>query len=187
MDKKTTAAAPSARSTISSADEMTDRVTTASLDRLIAVLPEAVDESMQTAIPHLYSPELAAKFTAAMIAELRNPQAAEPRHYPWCETTECTSHRYDDGEVLTEHLGAKLMMPVPEGLDCYANELLCAQLGTDENLVDPTPTVSFNSGGNGVLLDADGLDKVIGDLTQFTDCLRTVREQMTSEKTEVRG
>ncbi|MDX3747487.1 DUF6907 domain-containing protein [Streptomyces sp. AK08-02] len=156
---------------------------TPSLDRLIAALPDAVDESMRKAIPHRYTPELAAKFTAAMIAELRNPQTIEPGHYPWCETTECTSHRYDDGEVLTEHLGAKLMMPVPEGLDCYANELLYAQLGTDENLVDPTPTVSFNSGGNGVLLDADGLDKVIGDLTQFTDGLRAMRQQMTAEKT----
>lgn len=45
------------------------------LNRLIAVLPEAVDESMRAAIPHLYTPELAAAFTAAMIAELRNPQA----------------------------------------------------------------------------------------------------------------
>lgn len=178
--KQTTATAPATRTP---ADEMADRVTAASLDRLIAVLPEVADESMRTAIPHLYTPERAAEFTAAMIAELRSPQTVELGHYPWCETTECTSHRYDDGEVLTEHLGAKLMMPVPNGMDCRSNELLFAQLGTDENLVDAAPAVSFNSGGNGVLLDADGLDKVIGDLAQFTDGLRAMRQQMTAEPT----
>lgn len=46
------------------------RVTASSLDRLIAALPDAVDQSMRTAIPHLYTPEKAAEFTAAMIAEL---------------------------------------------------------------------------------------------------------------------
>lgn len=51
------------------------RPTAASLDRLIAALPDAVDESMRAAIPHLYTPELAAKFTAAMIAELRASHA----------------------------------------------------------------------------------------------------------------
>lgn len=54
---------------------MVDRIHTASLDRLIAALPDAVDESMRKAIPHRYTPELAAKFTAAMIAELRASHA----------------------------------------------------------------------------------------------------------------
>lgn len=57
---------------------MTQQNTTAravQIDKLIAALPAAVDESMQTAIPHLYTPELAAKFTAAMIAELRASHA----------------------------------------------------------------------------------------------------------------
>lgn len=52
------------------------RVAAASLDRLIAALPDAVDQSMRTAIPHLYTPEKAAEFTAAMTAELRARYAA---------------------------------------------------------------------------------------------------------------
>ncbi|GAA3853921.1 hypothetical protein GCM10023084_05200 [Streptomyces lacrimifluminis] len=40
-------------------------------DRLIAALPDAVDQSMRTALPHRYTPELAARFTQNMVAELR--------------------------------------------------------------------------------------------------------------------
>jgi len=149
-------------------------------DTFIAALPGAVDEAMQKAIPHLYTPELATQIAKNMATELSNPQPTEPSHYPWCEPGACTSHRYEDGEVTTEHLGAKLVMPVPDGLDCYNNELLYAQLGYDENFVQSVPTASINSGGNGTLLDDDSLDKVIGDLTQFTDGLRAMRQQMTN-------
>jgi uncharacterized membrane protein len=55
----------------SPADEMADRVTAASLDRLIAALPDAVDQSMRTTVPHLYTPELAASLADAIAAELR--------------------------------------------------------------------------------------------------------------------
>lgn len=59
-------------------DPRAQRPTAADLDRLIAALPDAVAESMQTAIPHLYTPEKAAEFTAAMIAELRASRPGEP-------------------------------------------------------------------------------------------------------------
>ncbi|MDX3068160.1 hypothetical protein PV518_39390 [Streptomyces sp. ND04-05B] len=39
-------------------------------DRLIAVLPEVADASMREALPHLYTPELAAEFAATMIGLL---------------------------------------------------------------------------------------------------------------------
>lgn len=49
---------------------------TVSLDRLIAALPAVVDEAMRKTLPDLYTPELAAEFTVAMIAELRAAHAA---------------------------------------------------------------------------------------------------------------
>ncbi|GKQ40317.1 hypothetical protein [Streptomyces sp. A012304] len=61
-------------------DEMTDRVLTASLERVIAALPSAVTEAMQSALPGRYTPELAAQFVEAMTAELR--QAQKPEDYP---------------------------------------------------------------------------------------------------------
>ncbi|GKQ37377.1 hypothetical protein [Streptomyces sp. A012304] len=61
-------------------DEMTDRVLTASLERVIAALPSAVAEAMQSALPERYTPELAAQFVEAMTAELR--QAQKPEGYP---------------------------------------------------------------------------------------------------------
>ena len=64
-------AAPSARSTISGADQMVDRIHTASLDKLIAALPAAVDQSMRKALPHRHTPELAAQFAQTMADELR--------------------------------------------------------------------------------------------------------------------
>lgn len=77
MNDETTAVAPPARSAVGSADEMTDRVTAASLDRLIAALPDAVDQSMRTALPHRYTPELAAQFTQTMADELRAEHAGD--------------------------------------------------------------------------------------------------------------
>jgi hypothetical protein len=43
-------------------------------------------------------------------------------------------------------------MPVPKGMEVRHDELLRADLGADESLAGD-PLVSFNSGGNGVLLD----------------------------------
>ncbi|WP_333735788.1 hypothetical protein [Streptomyces sp. IBSBF 2806] len=49
---------------------------TTDTDRVIAVLPEAIAQAMRTAIPELYTPELAAQFAETMAAELRQtPQA----------------------------------------------------------------------------------------------------------------
>lgn len=92
-------------------------------------------------------------------------------------TAECISHRYHDGAVLTEHTGPQITMPIPEGMEVRHHELLRADLFTDENF-SSEPLVSFNSGGNGVLLDATGLDEVITNLDGFVAGLRTMRGRM---------
>ncbi|MGX9887326.1 DUF6907 domain-containing protein [Streptomyces sp. NPDC002276] len=119
----------------------------------------------------------------ATAQQTTKPQvAAESSHWSWCEPGECVVEQYEDGDTYVEHYGTPLVMPVPEGMDCRSDELLYAQLGCNENFVEAVPTVSFNSGGNGVLLDADELDTVIGNLTRFTDGLRTMRYQMACEE-----
>lgn len=69
MNKGTTATAPLTSQPASPADQMVDRIHAASLDNLIAALPEAVNEAMRKAIPHRYTPEIAAQIaeTAAGI------------------------------------------------------------------------------------------------------------------------
>ncbi|MFF3689926.1 DUF6907 domain-containing protein [Streptomyces sp. NPDC002187] len=108
----------------------------------------------------------------------------EPRHYPWCAPGSCISHRYDDGEILTEHIGAELRLSIPAGMRVHHDELLSAQLGSDENLVDETPSVSFNSGGEGVLLNATEFDTVIDNLADFLDGLRAMRAEMAAPRAE---
>ncbi|WP_327319287.1 hypothetical protein [Streptomyces sp. NBC_01235] len=55
---------------------------TEQIDRLAAVLPAAIEQAMRTAVPELFSPELAAEFAKAMVAELRNPQQDQPAGCP---------------------------------------------------------------------------------------------------------
>lgn len=74
--KESTETRPATSTTISGADEMTDRVLDASLDRLIGALPDAVAKSMRTAFPERYTPELAAQFAQTMADELRASYAA---------------------------------------------------------------------------------------------------------------
>lgn len=63
----------STRPAQSPADEMTDRILTASRDKVIEVLPEAVDEAMRKTLPDHYTPEAAAAIAARTAAELRQP------------------------------------------------------------------------------------------------------------------
>ncbi|MGQ4358897.1 DUF6907 domain-containing protein [Streptomyces sp. SAS_272] len=89
----TTATTASTSTTISTADEMTKRILDASLERVIAVLPGAVDQSMRTAIPKMYTPELAAEFAETMIAELCKPPApltGAERGTEWMLRWNCT-------------------------------------------------------------------------------------------------
>ncbi|WP_156722613.1 DUF6907 domain-containing protein [Streptomyces apocyni] len=108
-----------------------------------------------------------------------------PGHYPWCQPGQCTNLRYDGdgGEPYFEHVGPHVDLPLPDGMDCDHNELLSAELGDADDAIGG-PLVSFNSGGNGVLLDPDDLTKVIGDLAAFTDSLRAMHRQMTAQQAE---
>ncbi|MDX2679263.1 DUF6907 domain-containing protein [Streptomyces sp. NY05-11A] len=127
----------SARGSTSPADEMTDRILAASRERVIAVLPAAVAQAMQTAIPDTYTPELAAQIAQAMIAELQ--QAAAPGmpivpalvdgiqvHIPcptgWCEQ----DHTGVDAQKFIEdidHSGAHVDLMSPD-MDCMEDRLI---------------------------------------------------------------
>ncbi|MFE1885477.1 hypothetical protein [Streptomyces diastatochromogenes] len=60
------------------------------LDQLTAVLPAVVDQAMRTALPGHYSPEVAERIAADMIARLRQQQDDKPSacQYRDCEDTE---------------------------------------------------------------------------------------------------
>lgn len=105
---------------------------------------------------------------------------AEPGHFPRCRPGDCVTHRYDDGETYIEHAGPSITVPVPKGMEGRHDELLRAVLSADESYTGE-PCVSFNSGGNGVLLAPGELDVVIDDLADFLGGLRSMRAQMTAE------
>ncbi|MFI5657964.1 DUF6907 domain-containing protein [Streptomyces sp. NPDC051684] len=104
--------------------------------------------------------------------------SVQPGHFPWCRPDGCVVSQYDDGDTYTEHIGPSITMPIPKGMDVHDDELLHAVLVANESYLSG-PEVSFNSGGNGVLLAADQLDAVIDDLAGFLDGLRSLRGQMT--------
>ncbi|MBT2529530.1 hypothetical protein J7E91_30085 [Streptomyces sp. ISL-99] len=137
-------------------------------------------------VPADQDPDMRVNVVRGLITHLEGdePPPAEPRHYPWCVPSACISHRYDDGVILTEHIGAELRLSIPAGMRVHRDELLSAQLGSDENLVDERPSVSFNSGGDGVLLNAAEFDSVIDNLADFLDGLRAMRAEMTAPRAE---
>lgn len=54
----------------SPADQMVDRIRTASLNQLVAAIPESVDKAMRETLPHWYTPELAAQIAETAIGIL---------------------------------------------------------------------------------------------------------------------
>ncbi|MBT2425253.1 hypothetical protein J7F02_06015 [Streptomyces sp. ISL-112] len=112
---------------------------------------------------------------------------AEPGHYPWCDTTACITHRYDEsdgGGTWTEHVGATYDMPIPEKLRATHSELLSFNLSAtdDKNALDNRPELSFNSAEEGTTLDPAGVDQAITDLEAALSALRSMRGQMVQEK-----
>ncbi|MGQ4355291.1 DUF6907 domain-containing protein [Streptomyces drozdowiczii] len=109
--------------------------------------------------------------------------AAEPGHYPWCNTAACNTQPWGDGtgRAFTEHFGPDFNMPFPEGMDVPNGELLRMTLGVSEEF-EGRPEISFNCGGNGVLLDEDGTDEAIANLEAALSALRAMRAQMVQEK-----
>ncbi|MFE7947375.1 DUF6907 domain-containing protein [Streptomyces sp. NPDC057426] len=108
---------------------------------------------------------------------------AEPGHFPWCRSGVCVTQHFDDGEPYTQHTGPRISMPIPEGMLCRDNQLLTAELSALEEF-SGAPMVSFNSGGNGVCLEAAELDTVISNLDDFLDGLRAMRRQLGQERAE---
>ncbi|GFH38874.1 DUF6907 domain-containing protein [Streptomyces pacificus] len=115
--------------------------------------------------------------------EQAKEQQAEPGHHPWCKTGACITRHYDDGQPCTEHVGPRIDMPIPKDMGCASNQLLSADLHALEEF-SGGPQVSFNSGGNGVLLGGPELDEVIDDLDTFVDGLRHLRRLMGQEKAQ---
>ncbi|TXS30756.1 hypothetical protein EAO71_20395 [Streptomyces sp. ms191] len=106
---------------------------------------------------------------------------AEPGHFPWCRTGDCATRHFEDGEPYVSHVGPKIDMTVPAEMSCRNDQLLSAELVALEEF-SGTPTVTFNSGGNGICLEAAELDTVISDLDTFLDGLRAMRRQLDQEK-----
>ncbi|MEV7054143.1 hypothetical protein AB0N95_01560 [Streptomyces microflavus] len=108
---------------------------------------------------------------------------AEPGHYPWCNTAACTTHPWGDGtdRTYTEHFGPDFNMPIPEGMDVQHDEMVRMTLGASEEF-GGRPEISFNCGGNGVLLDEDGADQAIANLEAALSALRAMRAQMVQGK-----
>jgi len=78
MKLPTTSRTPSTSTSPCGRDDVTERVLSASLDEAIAALPDAVDEAMRAALPHRYTPELAAQLAETMAAKMRQPNADGP-------------------------------------------------------------------------------------------------------------
>jgi hypothetical protein len=92
------------------------------------------------------------------------------RHYSWCDR-----HATEDG--TTEHIGPESVLPTPVGMPVRGG-LLSAYVVVDEAWQDTTPLISFNSAGNGVLLDGGQADTVIADLEAFVANLKAMRAQL---------
>lgn len=105
--------------------------------------------------------------------------AAEIGHYPWCDGD--ITYPGDDGKPVIEHVGPRIDMPLPDDMDCRSDQLLSANLSSHDEYTGE-PVVSYNSGGNGVLLDRAQLDQVIADHEAFTDGLRNMRHLMDMER-----
>lgn len=105
------------------------RPTTASLDRLIAALPDAVDQSMRKTLPHRYTPEIAAQFAQTMADELRARYATrsgEPTAPIRAEAeqilTQCCRRRPDRDPATGD-----LLSGVEDTDDTFRDRLLCVE------------------------------------------------------------
>lgn len=138
-----------------------------------------VADSIDTIVDRVYRHQSLQPLVDAA-RKLDEPPPAQPGHFPWCRTDSCVVSRDVDGETNTEHVGPSVDMPIPSGMDVGHDELLHAFLCADD-ASGSDPCVSFNSGGNGVLLDPGELDTIIDNLADFLDGLRSLRSQMTAK------
>ncbi|MET8658185.1 DUF6907 domain-containing protein [Streptomyces griseus] len=110
--------------------------------------------------------------------------AGGPGHYPWCNTSACITHEYeerDGGGTYTEHIGHETSVTVSDDGHPEDTIAVAVGLGADESFTGGTQ-VYVNVGDlNGLAFNPAGVDKLIGQLDTLTSALRTMRGQMDSE------
>ncbi|MFJ7523935.1 DUF6907 domain-containing protein [Streptomyces griseus] len=112
------------------------------------------------------------------------PAGGTPGHYPWCNTSACITHEYeerDGGGTYTEHIGHETSVTVSDDGHPEDTIAVAVGLGADESFTGGTQ-VYVNVGDlNGLAFNPAGVDKLIGQLDTLTSALRTMRGQMDSE------
>jgi hypothetical protein len=158
---------------------MVDRIRAAGLDKVIAALPDAVDQALRKAVPGSYTTETATAITSHMIARLRARRAS---HYPWCEPGACIAHEAD-GETWVEHLGAEHQTELADHGDRPVH--LVAQVGFNPELEDAPQVHLWEAKGNVSILDETHLGLAIERLETLVGTLRTVHGQLAAARTGV--
>ncbi|MFD5425243.1 hypothetical protein [Streptomyces sp. NPDC127084] len=114
--------------------------------------------------------------------EQAKEEQAEAGHYLWC-SGRCVLQRCDDGTTYFEHYAPAVEVVINDTLGEQVR--LDAELATDENLVDDTPSVFLRTGsGNGLMFNSTSLDQAITSFEQFVDGLHNLRRLMAQEKAE---
>ncbi|WP_137235189.1 hypothetical protein [Streptomyces sp. BPSDS2] len=140
--------------------------------------------SVETPERHSMPVILAAETVVIPDGNTVSPADGTPGHYPWCNTTACITHRYDEhegGGTYFEHVGHETALTVADG--GYAEDAItfAVGLGSDESF-DSAPELYLNVAKlNGLAFNPAGVDKLIGQLDTLTSALRTMRGQMDSE------
>lgn len=155
---------------ISPATEMTNRVLTASLDKVTAVLPDVVDEAMRRTLPGKYTPEVAARIAADLLARLTGRTPACPDGIDWC-TGDPDSHA-DPHEH--RHVGTPHALTGPY-LSDKDREVLAFEL---VQWTGAEPRLSFQADGTWPDLNVEQVGALIRDLTAHLIALHVERRRM---------
>jgi hypothetical protein len=146
------------------------------LDRLIAALPDVIDQSLKTTIPHRYTPELAAQMANRMIANLRRARTgiACPDGITWCEG-KAANHADDDEH---RHEGPEYSLSGPYVQGAWTNSLVGFQIA---QWPDGEPHLVFQSDGAWPDLDMPQVDELIADAVPWLTALIATRRRIAIE------
>jgi hypothetical protein len=143
---------------------------TPTTDRLATLLPDIVDEAMRRTIPGKYTPEVAARLAADLLARLTGRTPVCPDGIDWC-TGDPDSHA-DPREH--RHVGTAHALTGPylgdKDREVLAFELIRWDSGE--------PRLSFQADGTWPDLDIDQVDALVRDLTAHLVALRVERRRM---------
>ncbi|MFE5852552.1 hypothetical protein ACFQ61_04935 [Streptomyces sp. NPDC056500] len=129
-------------------------------------------------------PSLAKKLTAAQLADVWRKAAlacvaAQPSscsRYAWCAT--CRTFPCDDGETYVVHGSHPLYAPVPPGLTVEHGELLSAEVGADESLVEDQPTLYIGHAGDGTFMDTTAARVWLAGMRAALDGIEFMADQV---------